>query len=116
MKVAIATEGNSVSPHFGRCSGYTIYEVEENEIRNMKFETSPQHQRGVIPTWLNDLGVDLVIAGGAGRNAQMMFDQMGIKCILGVTGEIDDIIQEYLEGRLTAGDSLCDHSGTCDNH
>ncbi|NVM30725.1 MAG: dinitrogenase iron-molybdenum cofactor, partial [Candidatus Helarchaeota archaeon] len=32
MKIGIATEGDSVAQHFGRCSAYTIVELQGTEV------------------------------------------------------------------------------------
>ena len=32
MKVAIAADGKVCSDHFGHCSGFQIYEIENNKI------------------------------------------------------------------------------------
>ena len=34
MKIAISTDGEYVSGHFGRCPSFTVVEIEENEIKN----------------------------------------------------------------------------------
>ena len=69
----------------------------------------------MMPKWLNEKGANVVIAGGAGAMAQNLFAQMGIELILGASGSLDDVIEKYLKGELTAGESLCDSSGTCDH-
>ena len=33
MKVAVASEGQSVSGHFGHCESFTIYEVEAGKVQ-----------------------------------------------------------------------------------
>ncbi|MGM0442101.1 MAG: NifB/NifX family molybdenum-iron cluster-binding protein [Elusimicrobiota bacterium] len=109
MKVAIATDGNRVSPHFGRCEGYNFYVVENGEVKNRFYEVNPGHQPGAIPKWLNEKETDIIIAGGAGPKAQNYFKKLGMKCILGVTGKIDKIIEEYASGELESGESTCDH-------
>ena len=32
MKIAISTDGQYVSPHFGRCPTFTILEIENNKV------------------------------------------------------------------------------------
>jgi predicted Fe-Mo cluster-binding NifX family protein len=54
--------------------------------------------------------VDLVIAGGMGIRAQDLFQEKGIDLIVGVTrGDPEEIIEQYLEGRLVTGENICDH-------
>ncbi|NLB34552.1 MAG: dinitrogenase iron-molybdenum cofactor, partial [Elusimicrobia bacterium] len=73
------------------------------------FEESPEHQPGAIPKWLSSKGANVVIAGGAGAMAQNLFGGMGIQLILGVSGPVNAVAQKYLDGKLTAGESLCDN-------
>jgi len=108
MKVAIATDGDLVSLHFGRCEGYTLFEIEDGKIISRVFEENPGHQPGLIPKWLKEKGVNLVIAGGAGPRAQEFFKNLGIDFILGVQGKVEDVIEKYLKGELEGGESTCE--------
>jgi predicted Fe-Mo cluster-binding NifX family protein len=111
VKVAIATEGNFVSPHFGHCSEYTIYEVDEreNKVIGKKVIENPGHQPGFLPGYLAKLGVNCIIAGGMGPRAQQLFAQNNIETITGVSGRLDDVVLEYLKGNLADKGNLCDH-------
>ncbi|MCR4431827.1 MAG: NifB/NifX family molybdenum-iron cluster-binding protein [Tepidanaerobacteraceae bacterium] len=111
MKIAIATEGNVVSAHFGHCPQYTIFDVDEkqNKINSKKIIENPGHQPGFLPGYLAELGVNCIIAGGMGPRAQELFAQNKIETITGVSGRVDDVIQEYLEGNIAGSGNLCDH-------
>jgi len=107
MKIAISTDSGNVSEHFGRCPQFTIAEIEGNKVVKKETLNNPGHSTGTIPKWLNDNGVNCIIAGGAGFRAQQFFDQFGIKLITGVQGKIDDVINKLLKGELKGGESLC---------
>ncbi len=109
MKIAIATDNSQVSGHFGRCGHYTIFEVEEKEVKGKTIIDTPAHQPGMLPGFLNEKGVNYVICGGMGPRAQNLFKQMNIEPIIGVTGTVDEVIQDFLKGTLKGGESLCDH-------
>lgn len=109
MKIAIATDGNFVSAHFGHCPHYTIYDVDENKVNGKKIIENPGHQPGFLPGYLAELGVNCIIAGGMGPRAQELFAENSIKTITGVSGRVDDVIQEYLKGNITDGGNLCNH-------
>lgn len=118
MRVAIATDNGSVSPHFGRCGEYSVFTIEDGEIKSREILENPGHEPGKIPTFLNEHKVEVIIAGGMGRKAQMLFDEMGIKQVLGATGAIDSVINQFCDGSLSNGESLCsggghEHSGDC---
>ena len=112
-KIAIATENSQVSAHFGRCQSYTIFEVEGKEITGKNVVDTPGHQPGMLPPFLNEKGVDYVIAGGMGPRAQNLFKGMNIEPIIGASGKVDDVIRDFVNGTLEIGDSVCDQG---ENH
>jgi len=107
MKVAISTDGNKVSPHFGRCPQFTIIEVENNKLIDKKVVENPGHHPGYLPQYLNKIGVGCIVAGGMGMRAKELFSQTGIDAILGVEGEVEEIIGKIIDGSLEGGESIC---------
>lgn len=107
MRVALSTDGAYVSAHFGRCPSFTIVDIEGNSLVKKEIVQNPGHQPGFIPEFLRERGVSCVVAGGMGRRAEDLFAQSGIRTILGVSGTVEDAIQQILEGRLEGGESLC---------
>ena len=109
MKVAISTENGYVSSHFGRCPSYTIVEIREGKIIGRDEIPNPGHQPGFLPRYLAERGVHCIIAGGMGPRAQDLFAQNNIETIIGVQGQVDDVIGKFLKNDLEAGEDLCDH-------
>ncbi len=107
MKIAISTDGDYVSAHFGRCPTFTIMEIENGEITKKESINNPGHHPGFLPQFFNEMGVDFIIAGGMGNKAMDLFIQYDIKPILGVTGKIQDTISQIESGTLKGGESLC---------
>jgi len=107
MKIAISTDGNKVSPHFGRCPQFTIIEVENNKLIDKKVIENPGHHPGYLPQYLNEIGVSCIVAGGMGMRAKELFSQAGIDAILGVEGEVEEIIGKIIDGSLEGGESIC---------
>ncbi len=117
MRIAVATENGSVAEHFGRCRSYTLVDITNGEIVGRQTVENPGHEPGRIPRFLKEHGADVVIAGGMGRRAQQLFDQMGIEWVLGVTGSVEDAVESCRAGALEGGDSLCAHGeGHGDGH
>ena len=117
--VAIATEGSQVAPHFGRCSDYTVVEVQDGKAVKKDVVPNPGHQPGFLPRYLGDMGVNCVIAGGMGPRAQNLFTEQGIQTVIGITGAVDAVLDDYLSGKLAGGESLCSHPlghGDCEGH
>jgi predicted Fe-Mo cluster-binding NifX family protein len=120
MKVAISTDQGYVSVHFGRCSTYTIVETQEGQILEREEIPNPGHQPGFLPQYLSEKGVNCIIAGGMGPRAQALFAQKNIETIIGVQGNIDEVIEKFIKQKLEAGDDLCDHThgehSPCESH
>lgn len=110
MKVALSTKNNMITNHFGHCDYFVVYEVVDNEIKGSSFIKNPPHQKGLLPKFLRENGVDVVIAGGIGKMAVDLLNQLGIECYLGVEGEASEVINKYLNGGLkSTGEPCSDH-------
>lgn len=117
--IAIASEGNVVSGHFGHCEGFTVYKVEGVEIVGKEFIENPGHRPGFLPPFLASKGINVIIAGGMGATAQELFVENGIEVVVGAQGEIETTINAYIEGVLKSTNSVCthhDHHDECDEH
>jgi predicted Fe-Mo cluster-binding NifX family protein len=107
MRIAISTDGEQVSEHFGRCPSFTIVEIEGNEIKNKEIVNNPGHHPGFIPEFLHKKGINCIIAGGMGRKAAGFFKQYGIETIVGISGTIEETLEKLKRGTLKGGESLC---------
>ena len=107
MKIAISTDGEQVSAHFGRCPSFTILSVEKGKVIKADEIQNPGHHPGYLPEFFNNMGVNCIIAGGMGGRASELFAQYSIQPILGISGKIQDIISELANGTLKGGESLC---------
>lgn len=109
-KIAVPVIDDKVSRHFGHCDMFMIFAVEGDSILSVRPLQSPAHEPGVLPQWLADNNVNVIIAGGIGKRAQDLFAQKGITVISGVP-EIHSktAVNGYLKGRLQIGENLCDH-------
>lgn len=120
MKVAIAVVGGYVAQHFGKCQEYAIFDVAEGKLENLKYVSNPGHKPGFLPPYLKGLNVDCVIAGGMGQKALALFAENEIKPIIGVSGQVNQVIEDFLNGKIESGVSLCTHPDGhhegCDGH
>ena len=107
MKAAISTDGDYVSAHFGRCPFFTIIDIEDGKIKKKETISNPGHHPGFIPQFLHERGVECIIAGGMGTKATGLFNEMNINTIVGISGKIDNVISQILNGILKGGESLC---------
>lgn len=123
MKIAVASDNNMVSAHFGHCEGFTIFETENNKIGEKQFLKNPGHKPGFLPKYLAEQKVDVIIAGGMGETAQTLFNENGIEVVVGANGSTENVTKGFLSGELKSTGSICkehEHSGTgsgdCEKH
>lgn len=112
MRLAVPVSGGVVSAHFGHCEHFALFDIDEpsKKILEKELVASPAHQPGLLPAWLAEQGVSLVIASGMGSRAQGLFQQNRIGVITGITeSDPEKAVTSYLEGVLATGDNICDH-------
>ena len=107
MRIAISTDDNFVSAHFGRCPSFTIIDIEDGKVMAKEVVNNPGHEPGLIPQFLHQKGVACIICGGMGMRAEGFFNELGIKTIIGVNGKIDDVIGKLIKNELESGESSC---------
>lgn len=119
MKIAVASNGETVSGHFGHCGSFNIFEVNNNEIVKEETVTNPGHKPGFLPNFLNDLGVNVIISGGMGQGAINIFNEKEIEVITGASGNVRTAVNSYLRGELKTTGSVCNEHhfhDQCGNH
>ena len=112
IKIAIPTAAGRLCQHFGHCEQFAILEVdaESHAITARQLLTPPPHEPGVLPKWLQEQEVGLVIAGGMGQRAQQLFAEKGIRVVVGAPVESPEtLVTQYLAGTLATGENVCDH-------
>lgn len=119
MIIAIASEGNMVAGHFGHCTNFNLVKVENGKIEDIKSIPNPGHKPGFLPNFLNEQGANVIISDGMGGGAVQIFNEHSIEVIVGVEGNIEDVVNEYLKGNLVSTGSICnkhEHHDECGNH
>ncbi len=128
MRIALSSDDKNgldsiVNPHFGRCPFFVLVDVEEGHVQSVREEKNPHypnHQPGQIPRFIASLGANVMMAGGMGRRAIMMFNELGIEGVTGAHGTVRQAIERYLGGELK-GAAPCTESqmhtlGESDHH
>ncbi len=111
MKIAMPVTNGKLSLHFGHCEQFAVVDIgADKRINKTEMLTPPAHEPGVLPKWLSEMGVNLIIAGGMGQRAQQLFVQNGINVMTGAPdNDPQQVAADYLAGRLQCGDNVCDH-------
>jgi predicted Fe-Mo cluster-binding NifX family protein len=107
MRIAVASEENSVTEHFGHCIDFMIYDVENGVIIKEVSMPNPGHKPGFLPNYLADRGVNVIISGGMGGGAVDIFNERNVEVVVGASGDARTAVENYLNGELQTTGSIC---------
>jgi len=114
MRIAIPLSGGRLSQHFGHSEQFLFVDadLEQQKILGKKMETAPEHAPGLLPRWLAEHGVGMVVAAGLGGRARDLLAASSIQVVSGVLAvDPDVLVTDFVRGRLETGPNHCDHSG-----
>ena len=111
MKIAVPTkENNQIDAHFGHCEFYQIYTVsDQNQVISKERMDSPQGcgcKSNIAEVFENE-GIKIMLAGGIGDGAINKLNAHGVNVIRNCQGDVTELVQQYLLGKLTDGGSNC---------
>lgn len=128
-KIALPVTGsNQIDDHFGHCEFYKIYTIsDDNRIVGEKILKSQQGCgcKSNIASILAADGVSIMLAGGIGGGAINVLNSDGIEVIRGCSGNVEEIVKQYISGLITDSGESCHqheehHSGgnghNCEHH
>ena len=123
MRIAVTYQDGQIYQHFGHTQQFKINDVEDNQIVSSKVIDTDGYGHGALAGFLKNLGVDIIICGGIGGGVQNALKQAGIQLYGGVQGNVDEVVECLLDGRLIYNDNVqCSHHGQhhkdheCGNH
>lgn len=101
------------SAHFGHCAFYTVAEIEDKEIKDVRILPNGGHEHGGCVQPVHELakdGVTVLLAGGMGMKPLQAMQQAGIKvfyCVNQLT--VEDALKAFAAGKLQAfgSEQLC---------
>ncbi|MBN1999110.1 P-loop NTPase [candidate division KSB1 bacterium] len=111
-RYAIPTANGELCLHFGHCDQFAIIDVDvdNKKIIRTQLMTPPPHEPGVLPKWLADNNVNIILAGGMGSRALNLFLQNGIQVVSGASvGKPENVVLAHINGELETGENVCDH-------
>ena len=119
MRIAIPLTSGKLAEHFGHCEQFMLADADPKtrQVLQQQLLAAPDHVPGLLPKWLLEGGVNVVIAGAVGTRARDLLAAGGVRLLSGVPSVPPDaLINGFLEGTLETGDSRCDHSGHSCSH
>ena len=110
LRVGFGTNDEiTVGDHFGHCEKFVIFTVEDGKIVKKEIVVAPEHAPGVFPKFIADNQIDTVIIGTMGHRAYNMIQANGGEVLLGITGNIEDVLATYLAENLKSQGTACQH-------
>jgi predicted Fe-Mo cluster-binding NifX family protein len=118
MKIVVTSTGENldskVDPRFGRAAFFFIGDPETMDFAAVANENVAGGAAGIGSARLViDQGVEAILTGNCGPNAQRTLSTAGIKLYIGVTGTVAEAVELFRSGGLTAvdGPSVQSHFG-----
>ena len=119
MRIAVPVVHGKLSAHFGHCESFSLldFDGESRTIVGESYRAAPAHQPGVLPRWLAEQDVNVIIAGGMGSRARNLFESHGIEVVVGAPMEDPvTLANSYLNGSLPLTGNQCDHGDGSEPH
>lgn len=119
MIIAVTYENGEIFQHFGHTEQFKIYEVKGGEITADYIIGANGSGHGALAGMLASINTNVLICGGIGGGAKNALKQAGIELFGGVSGNADEAVKKYLEGKLEYNsDAHCEHHDKehCEHH
>ena len=112
MRIAITYDFDTkeVGQHFGQTQHFLLVDVDGDERKEMVI-TNGGYSHHELASYLKDLDVEVLLAGGMGNHAIEFLNQAGIKAYPGNVGPAEEVLEKYLKGELEINSDaihLCD--------
>ncbi len=122
MKLAVpTTHDNQVDSHFGHCEYFTIFTIDDGEIKSSQIIESPQGCgcKSNIASILQEMSVEIMLAGNMGGGAVNVLNEHGISVLRGCEGDAKTLVTEFIKGELIDSGESCrqhEHHNHNDGH
>ena len=126
MKIAVPSDDSiNIARHFGRASGFKIFEIENNSIKESGYRknTFTGHSKGLHVEHHNHgehehhhshqgileglVDCEVVIAGGMGRRAYNDLAKAGKQVFVTQVKNAEEAVKSYLSKELEHNDEIC---------
>lgn len=110
MRVAVTYENGEVFQHFGHTKQFKVYDIKDGKIMSEQVIDTNGRGHGALAGFLKQCQADALICGGIGMGAQNALTEAGITFYGGVSGNADEVVKDFAEGKLSYNpDAKCDH-------
>ena len=100
MRLAVPVFNGYVAPRVDCTATMEILDVSEDKVTGREKVFIPPIHPFQLPDFLKSRNVNTLICGGIPYPLLQLLQQYGIKVIYGVIGEVDEVIDTFLNGKL----------------
>ncbi len=100
MKVALTVWENRVSPLFDAACMLLIADIQRGRVRKKRYQPFECKSPYLRAARLDDLEVNVLICGGISEFYANLIEARGIKIVSFVAGDIDEILEAYVNGDI----------------
>lgn len=112
MKIAVTSKGDTldspVDPRFGRAAYIVVVDTDTKEFEVIDNSENKNAFKGAgiqAAAAISQKGAQVLITGYCGPNAFTALDAGGIKVANDATGTVNDVIDQFREGKITYADN-----------
>lgn len=119
MKVAVPSRDGIVDAHFGHCSYFSLFTVENGIILEEGRLDAPEACgcKSGIAGELARMGVKRLLAGNIGEGAVRVLGSYGIEVLRGASGPVRPAVEAFLAGKpFATGAGCAEHHEGCEHH
>lgn len=107
MKIAVACDGMSVSPHAAQCESFMCYTISKGiikECRNLPNMGITSEEGAEL---IKQAGFDVLITGGIDMDMANCLCGSGIEVVAGTEGTAREVVDSYVSSTLLGATKLC---------
>ncbi len=112
MKIAVTAKGTTldveIDPRFGRAPYIIIVDTETMAFEAMDNSENVNAFKGAgiqAATMVADKGAEVLLTGYCGPNAFKTAQAAGMKVVNDITGTVNEVVQNFLDGNVKYSDS-----------
>ena len=107
MKIAVASKGLEVAPHFESCTNYNCYTVRNGKITSYGNMPLLEQQNLSVLGLLRELEIDVLIVGSLRKESLALLEKNGIIVLQEAKGSSKQIVEDYLSDTFFSCDNSC---------
>ncbi|HEX2970755.1 MAG TPA: NifB/NifX family molybdenum-iron cluster-binding protein [Tepidisphaeraceae bacterium] len=108
MRIAVPVRGEVFCEHFGRGDGFYLCDVIEGVLDRPRLVRRPKFQCELVPHWLREMGITVVLVGGIGVVGTRRLAELGIEVVTGCAGtDPQASAEQFIHGGLGSQDNPC---------